>query len=103
MLLFNGIMQSNFRRFATRAFVQCDGVPLNIADGMTLECIAVLNISSIYGGSDLWGNDAHRKEDVLGTGYPELSSRMDVLRDFDLARVEQGKNSDNISGDLYSN
>lgn len=93
-------MQNTFCHFAARVFVQCDDVPLNITDGMTLECIAVLNISSIYGGSDLWGNDAHRKEDVLD---PELSSRLDVLRDFDLARVEQGKNSENISGDLYSN
>lgn len=80
--------------------MQCDDVPLDIVNGMALECIAIMNISRIYGGSDLWGSDGQRKQDALGTRSSELSDASDILKDFDLARVEQGKDSDNISVDF---
>lgn len=83
---------------------QCDDVPLDIVNGMTLECIAIMNISSIYGGSDLWGSDGQRKQDTVGTRFSaELSDSSDILKDVDLARVEQGRDSDSISVDFLKN
>ena len=65
--------------------LQCDDVPLSIANGTTLECIAVLNIGSVYGGSDLWGSDGQRRP---RSGYEVTQSP--EIREANLAKVEQG-------------
>lgn len=42
--------------------IMCDGYSLDLANGPSLEGIALLNIPSIYGGTNLWGdNPSHKK------------------------------------------
>ena len=40
---------------------QCDGCSLDLAHGPSLMGIAVLNIPSIYGGTNLWGDNPSAK------------------------------------------
>ena len=41
---------------------QCDGYSLDLANGPRLEGIALLNIPSIYGGTNLWGDNPSEKK-----------------------------------------
>ena len=43
-------------------FLQCDGMSLDLANGPRLEGIALLNIPSIYGGTNLWGENPSQKK-----------------------------------------
>ncbi|KAL5010596.1 hypothetical protein ScPMuIL_012901 [Solemya velum] len=42
--------------------IMCDGFSLDLANGPNLEGIALLNIPSIYGGTNLWGDNPSKKK-----------------------------------------
>ncbi|XP_052253675.1 diacylglycerol kinase beta-like isoform X2 [Dreissena polymorpha] len=42
--------------------IMCDGCSLDLANGPSLEGIALLNIPSIYGGTNLWGDNPSQKK-----------------------------------------
>ena len=73
---------------------QCDGCSLELANGPSLEGIAVLNIPSMYGGSNLWGDTPGNKKRKKPTKSPkkdkdrESSSSMSSV---DLSFAIQGR------------
>ena len=75
--------------------LQCDGYSLDLANGPSLEGIAVLNIPSMYGGSNLWGENPSQKKRKKAT----KAAKKDKDREFssssmssmDLSFAIQGK------------
>ena len=49
-------------RLTTFLYFQCDGYSLDLANGPQLEGVALLNIPSMYGGSNLWGENPSQKK-----------------------------------------
>ncbi|XP_077993498.1 diacylglycerol kinase beta-like isoform X4 [Glandiceps talaboti] len=65
--------------------VMCDGVSLDLANGPPLQCIALLNIPSTHGGTNLWGDTPKKrhsrqskkpskKDDRDSQAHPTLST-----------------------------
>uniref|UniRef100_A0A672IPX5 Diacylglycerol kinase n=1 Tax=Salarias fasciatus TaxID=181472 RepID=A0A672IPX5_SALFA len=66
--------------FATSETISCCGTPLDLS-GLSLEGVAVLNIPSMHGGSNLWGET--KKADTKGLTSqeePEVIVNPDVLK-----------------------
>lgn len=54
------MLKRNKRNIASD--LQCDGQSLDLGNGPNMEGIALLNIPSIYGGTNLWGDPSRRKK-----------------------------------------
>ena len=77
--------------------LQCDGVPLNISEGPTLQGITFLNIPSTHGGTNMWGDSKaratsrkKRKEKMLLANREMSSVSSSSLIDPDLSAAVQG-------------
>ena len=73
---------------------QCDGYPLNLSDGPTLQGITFLNIPSTHGGTNMWGDSKARstkkkKEKLLGSKEQSTVSTSSCI-DADLSAAVQG-------------
>jgi diacylglycerol kinase (ATP) len=69
-------LQHKFKNVHQSVSLECDGVKLDLGEGHKLEGIAVVNITSMYGGADLWGtpskNDTKFGQQDMGDGRLEV-------------------------------
>ena len=73
--------------------MQCDGVTLNLCDGPTLQGIALLNIPSTHGGTNMWGDSKARrlkKKKKKKSGGKESNNSVSSITDVDLSAAVQG-------------
>ncbi|XP_013793491.2 diacylglycerol kinase 1-like, partial [Limulus polyphemus] len=69
---------------------QCDGQPLDLANGPSLQGIAVLNIPSIYGGSNLWGdNPSCRRKSKCRNKTKDKDGLVNSMQPIDLSAAVQ--------------
>lgn len=75
---------------------QCDGTPLDLAHGPSLQGVALLNIPFTHGGSNLWGE--HHTKHRLGKRKkrPDKELSTSSFNSVDLTAAIQGKCIDNV-------
>ena len=75
--------------------IQVDGCSLDLANGPSLEGIAILNIPSIYGGTNLWGENPsqkkRRKAQKLGKKEKEREFSTSSMSSAELAIATQSE------------
>ena len=71
--------------------MQCDGVTLNLCDGPTLQGIALLNIPSTHGGTNMWGDSkARRLKKKRKKKGKDANNSVSSITDVDLSAAVQG-------------
>ena len=75
-------------------FVQCDGYALDLANGPRLEGIALLNIPSIYGGTNLWGDNPSQKK----RRKAQKAAKKDKDREFSTSSMSSAELSIAVQG-----
>ena len=85
---------------------QCDGYSLDLANGPQLEGIAVLNIPSMYGGSNLWGENPSQKKRKKAAKSARREKDREIssssMSSMDLSFAIQGMKRAEIHGILLS-
>ena len=79
--------------------LQCDGIPMNLADGPQLQGITFLNIPSTHGGTNMWGDSkarrrrssASKKSKKKQQQMMEQGASFSSVTDIDLSLAVQGK------------
>ncbi|PAV65424.1 hypothetical protein WR25_12520 isoform F [Diploscapter pachys] len=71
-------LQSSCRNLHEQIDILCDGESIDLGQDASLEGIALLNIPSIYGGSNLWGRSRKNKRmpiifPNIGNGHEKVS------------------------------
>ena len=80
------------------SILQCDGVPLNLAEGPQLQGITFLNIPSTHGGTNMWGDSkarrrrssASKKSKKKQQQLMEQGASFSSVTDIDLSLAVQG-------------
>lgn len=75
-------------------FCQCDGYALDLANGPRLEGIALLNIPSIYGGTNLWGDNPSQKK----RRKAQKAAKKDKDREFSTSSMSSAELSIAVQG-----
>lgn len=71
--------------------LQCDGTPLDLAHGPSLQGVALLNIPFTHGGSNLWGEHHTRHRLGKRKKRPDKELSTSSFNSVDLTAAIQGK------------